>query len=288
MSAARIFSLVASPLVLASTGAAAQEAIPYDSGEYEYAEPLDASENEPDAPVLFRERAVIQPIPSMDPDVGMETETYESVDAPLVTVPVEVEAVAAPRILYAYPAVYAQPPAPGSASRAIYRRANQPAHGGYTYVYESSVPVLPAGGRVVSFDREAWLDECRRRIAPVEYYEEDGRGEVAGALIGTVAGGVIGNRVAGRGNRTIGTLAGAGLGALAGAAIGDSLDDRTVAVEGEDASGQCEAYLDGYMESARTGGLHGQASATGEYMLVPVTVMVPQRAVYSDGTPFER
>ena len=297
MTAIRLLGLAATPLAFAASSAAAQEAIAYDSGDYEYAQAEEATAEEAPAQVIFRERPVVQSIPSIDPDEGMDM--VEAQDPALIgevvavdhgshsdPAPAQIHTAPAPRTLYAYPAVYAQPAAPGSASRVIYRRA--PEATSYTYVYESSVPVLPMGGRIVQFDREAWLAECRARIAPVTYYEEDGDGEVAGAAIGAVAGGVIGNRIAGRGNRTLGTLAGAGLGALAGAAIGDSLDDRTVAVEGDDRSGECEAYLDGYMESARTGGLHGQQSSTGEYMLVPVTVMVPRKAVYSDGAPVER
>ena len=45
---------------------------------------------------------------------------------------------------------------------------------------------------------------------------------------------------------------------------------------------RCEVYLDSYMASARSGGLRNSASATGDYMLVPVTVM---QARYGDGAP---
>ncbi|WP_369026472.1 glycine zipper domain-containing protein [Qipengyuania sp. RANM35] len=283
MSALRTLALCSAPIALAGGAASAQEAISYETGEYAYAQEGQPSADP--APVVFREREVIQSIPSVDPDDELQVIAVDSTPEPILVDPV---AHTAPRILYAYPAVYAQPPAPGSASRVIYREGDPRASRTYSYVYEGSAPMVPPGGRIVHFDSEAWLAECRRRIAPVTYYEEDGNGEVAGALIGAAAGGLIGNRVAGHGHRTTGTLIGAGIGALAGAAIGDSVDDRTVAGEGEDRSGQCEAYLDGYMESARTGGLHGRTSASGEYMLVPVTVMVPQRAIYADGKPFER
>ncbi len=105
---------------------------------------------------------------------------------------------------------------------------------------------VPPGGRIVQFDRAAWLAECRDRLST---YEDDKRGEV--------------------------------IGALAGAAIGD-------AVEGDpqssaEAYGECEAYLDDYMASAQSGALSGAPAYYGqEYMLVPVTVTVPQRAVYRE------
>ncbi len=105
---------------------------------------------------------------------------------------------------------------------------------------------VPPGGRIVQFDRAAWLAECRDRLST---YEDDKRGEV--------------------------------IGALAGAAIGD-------AVEGDpqpsaEAYAECEAYLDDYMASAQSGALSGAPAYYGqEYMLVPVTVTVPQRAVYRE------
>ena len=289
MTAVRILSLATSPLALIATSAAAQETIAYETGEYEYAQSEVAVEQvQEEAPVIFQPRPVIQSLPSVDPEEDLQQAATVTHEAHVEERTALVETTKEPRILYAYPAVYMQPPVSGSASRVIYHRQGQAPSAGYTYVYQGSSPMVPAGGRIVSFDREAWLAECRRRIAPVTYYEEDGRGEVVGAAIGAVAGGLLGNRIAGRGNRTVGTIAGAGLGAAAGMAIGDTMDDRVVAVEGEDDGGQCEAYLDGYMESARTGGLHGQYSSTGEYMLVPVTVMVPQRAIYADGTPVKR
>lgn len=137
---------------------------------------------------------------------------------------------------------------------------------------------VPPGGRIVQFDRAAWLAECRDRLST---YEDDKRGEVIGALAGAALGGVLGNRIAGRGNRTLGTVAGVVAGGLAGAAIGD-------AVEGDpqpsaEAYGECEAYLDDYMASAQSGALSGAPAYYGqEYMLVPVTVTVPQRAVYRE------
>lgn len=241
MTAIRYPAFCLAPLVLFASGAQAQEAIAYDTGDYAY--PQEARDvapvPAPDAAIVFREKAVVQPIPSIDPDTQVSTDAAMSEPAPVVA-----EAAPATQILYAYPAVYAQPPAPGGASRVIYREGDPRAAGGYTYVYESSVPTLPAGGRIVEFDREGWLAECRRRIAPVTYNDDGDNGDWA--------------------------------------------DNRGMASESGNDGGRCEAYLDGYMESARTGGLHGHTSSSGDYMLVPVTVMVPQRAVYGDGMPVER
>ena len=134
---------------------------------------------------------------------------------------------------------------------------------------------------MVAFDRNAWLDECRARL---DTYETDSdRGEIIGALIGAGVGGIIGNRVAGSGNRTAGTLIGAGAGALAGMAAGDAIEDRNRART--DSYGQCKAYLDDYMQKATANATTTRYTQGGQYMLVPVTVQVPQRAVYHDGRP---
>ena len=65
-------------------------------------------------------------------------------------------------------------------------------------------------------DRDAWLQDCRRRLS------DNGLG---GAVIGGIVGGVAGNVIAGDGNRTVGTVAGAAVGAVAGSAI-DKAEDR--------------------------------------------------------------
>ena len=142
---------------------------------------------------------------------------------------------------------------------------------------------LPAGARVVQFDREAWLAECRNRLAT---YDETDRGKVLGAVVGGAIGGVAGNRIAGDGNRVLGTVVGAGIGAVAGSAVGDSVDDARRGAASP--YGECEAYLDDYMESAAAGELRHSPSYYGqEYMLVPVTVSEPQKAVYREVAPEE-
>ena len=76
-----------------------------------------------------------------------------------------------------------------------------------------------------------------------------------------------------------GTLIGAGAGALAGMAAGDAIEDGSR--RRTNSQGQCQAYLDEAMASAGT----VQYNQAGQDMLMPVTVTVPQRAVYPDGTP---
>ncbi len=46
-----------------------------------------------------------------------------------------------------------------------------------------------------------------------------------------------------------------------------------------------QAYLDDYMQKATANATTTQYTQGGQYMLVPVTVQVPQRAVYRDGRP---
>jgi hypothetical protein len=86
--------------------------------------------------------------------------------------------------------------------------------------------------RVSQPGREAWLADCRSRLAS----RDNG---VGGAVIGGVVGGIAGNRIAGRHNRMVGTVAGAAVGAVAGSAI-DRVEDS------ERDRDECEAYLDDY------------------------------------------
>lgn len=165
----------------------------------------------------------------------------------------------------------------GQVPHAYHIRRQAPHHGDRGGRDMQTLPV-PAGARIVSFNREQWLAECRDRLST---YEESDRGKIIGALTGAALGGLAGNRIAGRGNRTVGTVLGAGAGALAGAAIGDALEGDPQ--PSASAYGECEAYLDDYMESARSGELQTAPAYYGqEYMLVPVTITIPQRAVYRE------
>lgn len=317
-------ALTVSGLAMAPGVAIAQNTLSYETGQYEYAQPkaeldddvvTETVEHTKTPPVVFVEAPTIQQV---DPSVTTDSTQPASGSEPLPasrTIPARAQTSTTvggsdgqayptyvyvqqpPQVLYAYPApvTYATPvgyaaPATGT-SRVIYRDAagqgaSQPAQQvQYGYGYQpgqvSTQLYLPAGAQVVAFDRSAWLEQCRSRL---DTYEKDSdRGEVIGALIGAAAGGVLGNRIAGSGNRTAGTLIGAGAGALAGMAAGDAIEDgrrrRTSSYD------QCEAYLDDYMEQANANAGRVQYNQPGQYMLVPVTVAIPQKAVYRDGSP---
>lgn len=127
--------------------------------------------------------------------------------------------------------------APRTAARSI------PADGA---AYEQSAPVqyYPAAQPVV-FQREQWLDECRRRTDGIN--DRDKKGGIIGGLLGAITGGIIGNRVA-DGDRLAGTLIGGGVGGLAGAAIGSLVGGKD-----RDEGYDCEAALDNYLN--QEGGL---------------------------------
>lgn len=330
-------ALAAAPLALVPALAQGQATLSYETGQYEYAQPLPELDNDvvtetvaTTAPetVVFVEGPVVQPIPGENAAVGAPplpaartiparadaTPVSHSVpqmvgtgQPQVLAQPGPVYVQAQPPVLYAYPAsapLYAAPAygyAPGyayapqpnaGAARVIYRddraMAPQPVQAvpyGYGYQPAQVSPqlYLPAGAQVVAFDRSAWLQECRARL---DTYDSDSdRGEVIGALVGGVAGGLIGNRIAGRGNRTAGTLIGAGAGALAGMAAGDAIEDRSRRDRGSSSADQCSAYLDDYMQQAQANAGQVAYNQPGAYMLVPVTVAMPQTAVYRDGTP---
>ncbi len=301
----RAFStLSAIGLALASQPLLAGQSIPYETGQYEYAQPDaefddDVVTESLDDRTLAEEGAarVIPMRRNAQPPVYVRAPVVQPVGAaPAVsysqpatsTTPDTTRARANQRpIVYGYPAgpapvplLYAYPaPAPAPAAA---EGTAQPAYGyGYDASYAGGPAYLPAGSQVVAFDRSRWLEECRDRLDT--YTDESERGRVIGALVGAAAGGLAGNRIAGSGDRTAGTLIGAGAGALAGMAAGDALDRRQPMAD--DSYGQCEAYLDKYMQRATASAGTAHYTRAGQYMLVPVTVQVPQRPVYRDGSP---
>lgn len=124
-------------------------------------------------------------------------------------------------VIYAYPvqqaATYYVQAAPVAGSR-------DPAPA-TVYAHAGTQVALPPGAQLVTFDRPAWLTECRKRL-------------------------------------------------------GIDLRDPATAPAGPD---ECEAYLDDYMASAAAGRIQPQPVAYGQqYMLVPVTVLIPQQAIYRE------
>ncbi|MDP4573752.1 hypothetical protein Q9K02_01195 [Qipengyuania sp. G39] len=239
----------------------AQAALEYEIGGYEYAEPLpeEVAEEEVKPRIVlepteervaqraiearqdgtaptFVERPILQPLRTVDPDrtgvIGTTAAGADFAHDSALQAPVTYTD-APPVASGAIGSTVTPMPAPVDRSDA-----------GRTYVYRAGQePRLPLGGRIVQFDRAAWLQECSRRLAPQrgytdnsdEYYDYD---EI------------------------------------------EYDPERSNA-----ATRRCETYLDSYMASSRSGGLQNSASPTGDYMLVPVTVMQMQQARYSDGTP---
>lgn len=136
-------------------------------------------------------------------------------------------------------------------------------HGTWQQPWVVSMPatsVAPPPDGAPPQDRDAWLRECRRRLA------DNG---VGGAVIGGVVGGVAGNVIAGHGDKLLGTVAGAAVGAVAGAAI-DKAQDRV--------RDRCEEMLEsGPAYAYGPGGYLPGGYIPAGYMMVPV-MMVPVQA----------
>lgn len=166
---------------------------------------------------------------------GVETVTRtRRIPARVETQPVAAQTTqAAPIAAYRQPA-YPQPgyPQPAYAPGTPYGQPYQP------------VAYAPAPTPVV-FNREQWVDECRRRTAGSS---SDERQQLIGGLLGTAIGGIAGNRIA-SGERLGGTLIGAGAGGLAGAAIGNALGEKK-----DDAAYDCQAALDNYLSQYSANG----------------------------------
>jgi hypothetical protein len=118
--------------------------------------------------------------------------------------------------------------------------------GGYTpapryapdYPQTNFVPAPMVAAPIV-FERQQWLDECRRRTRG---RNNDETGLIIGALLGAVVGGVAGYELAGAGDRVAGAALGLGGGGLIGGLLGSLFgggkkNDRY----------DCEAALDGYL-----------------------------------------
>ena len=257
----RIIFALTSSLVTLPAAAFAQDTLEYEIGGYEYAAPSpdEVAEDEVEPRIVleptvergaqraiqsrqdgtaptFVDRPVLQPLLTVDPDrtsmIGTAAAGADFAQDSAVQAPV----------------TYTDgPPVTNGAIHSTGIRMPTPVErggGGQTYVYlAGEEPRLPLGGRVVQFDRAAWLQECSRRLAPQRGYTDNSD---------------------------------------------EYYDYEEIEYDPERANAatqRCEVYLDNYMASARSGGLRNGASPTGDYMLVPVTIMQMQQARYSDGTP---
>lgn len=236
---------------------------------FEYAEPAPP-------PVVFESDPVVQPVPApvAAPHLPRETEydydeEYEY-DPPPPPHPVRAHPM--PHVRHhAAPHPAATPHVMMHPGAGVAYPGASMAHGypGAPYPY----PPQHAGYAPPSFDREAWLDDCRMRIRGTDRRE---RGGIIGGLLGAIGGGVAGNRIA-DGERLAGTLIGAGVGGLAGLAIGAAIG----AAADRDRIDECELYLDRYLTQYRPGPgyAYGYGYPAYTYTYVPVIVPVPQRAV---------
>lgn len=120
------------------------------------------------------------------------------------------------------------------------RRIDLPAapHHGYA-------PQMGFAPAPVVFEREQWLDECRRRTAG---RDKDDTGTIIGGLLGAIAGGFAGYEIAGAGDRVLGTVLGVGGGSLLGGLLGSLFNG-----DDEDRY-DCEAALDAYLTQYGTPG----------------------------------
>jgi len=114
-----------------------------------------------------------------------------------------------------------------------------PPHQGY------AAPVA-FGPAPVVFERQQWIDECRRRTRG---QDRDSTGAIIGGLLGAVAGGFAGYEIAGVGDRVLGTVLGVGGGGLIGGLLGSLFDG-----DDDEDRYDCEAALDSYLSQYGTPG----------------------------------
>jgi hypothetical protein len=96
------------------------------------------------------------------------------------------------------------------------------------------------------FEREQWIDECRRRTAG---RDKDDTGLIIGGLLGAIAGGFAGYEIAGVGDRVLGTVLGVGGGGLLGGLLGSLFDG-----DDDEDRYDCDAALDAYLSQYGTPG----------------------------------
>lgn len=116
-------------------------------------------------------------------------------------------------------------------------------HAPQAYPHQGYAPVAYAPAPAV-FEREQWIDECRRRTAG---RDKDDTGLIIGGLLGAIAGGFAGYEIAGVGDRVLGTVLGVGGGGLIGGLLGSLFDG-----DDDEDRYDCEAALDSYLSQYGT------------------------------------
>lgn len=170
----------------------------------------------------------------------------------------------------------------------------------YAPAYGYAPQMAYAAGPVV-FERQQWIDECRRRTRG---QNRDNTGRIIGGLLGAVAGGFAGYEIAGVGDRVLGTVLGVGGGGLIGGLLGSLFDgDKRKNLY------DCEAALDSYLSqygppgpriASREIAYPAQAYSYGypaqygyayapppQMVLVPVRTEVQQQVVVRETERFE-
>jgi Predicted outer membrane lipoprotein len=105
--------------------------------------------------------------------------------------------------------------------------------------HHAYAPAMTYAPAPVVFERDQWIEECRRRTAG---RSKDDAGTIIGGLLGAIAGGVAGYEIAGAGDRVLGTVLGVGGGGLVGGLLGSLFDgDKKKNLY------NCEAALDSYL-----------------------------------------
>lgn len=129
----------------------------------------------------------------------------------------------------------------------------------------------PAYAPVV-FERQQWLDECRRRT---KGRDKDDTGAIIGGLLGAIAGGFAGYEIAGVGDRVLGTVLGVGGGGLIGGLLGSLFDG-----DDDEDRYDCEAALDTYLSAYGTPGTHIAAREI-PYAPYPMSYGYPMAYAYA-------
>ncbi|MFM7347971.1 MAG: hypothetical protein ACKO01_00600 [Erythrobacter sp.] len=119
------------------------------------------------------------------------------------------------------------------------RRIDAPAP--QDYGYQQGYAQQGYYGTPAVFEREQWVDECRRRTRG---RNRNDTGLIIGGLLGAIGGGFAGNAIAGAGDEVLGTVLGVGGGGLIGGLIGSLFDGGR-----KKSLYDCEAALDSYLSA---------------------------------------